>query len=103
MRLMIKLLLMLIITLTYSSVTHAAENYKKGDKLFVANFNGLNLRKSKSLDSKILINLNYNSKIEIVDDSLLLNPIGLWVKGIIENKQIKLYGHWVKIKYENHV
>ena len=59
-----KLFLILLILFNINSL-NAAENYKYGDRLYVASPNGLNLRAEPSPTSKILIELKCNIQITI--------------------------------------
>ena len=55
-----KILILLLLILININTLKAAENYKYGDRLFVASPKGLNLRAEPSSTSKIIVELKYN-------------------------------------------
>ena len=90
-------ILLIIINLT---PLNAAENYKFGDRLFVASPKGLNLRVEPSSTSKILAELKYNSQITIIDKLPLIKSFSYSVTNF-DGGTLQLKGHWVKVSFDN--
>ena len=91
------LIFLLIINFTFIK---AAENYKYGDRLYVASPKGLNLRVKPSSNSKILVELKYNSQITIIDKLPFTKSFTYSVTNF-GGGTLQLKGHWVKVSFDN--
>ena len=90
-------ILLIIINLT---PLNASENYKFGDRLFVASPKGLNLRVEPSSTSKILAELKYNSQITIIDKLPFTKSFTYSVTNF-SSGTLKIKGFWVKVSFNN--
>ena len=79
---------------------NAAENYKFGNRLFVASPKGLNLRAAPSSNSKILVELKYNSQITIIDKLPFTKSFTYSVTNF-SNGTLEIKSFWVKISFNN--
>ncbi|WP_266203924.1 SH3 domain-containing protein [Pontibacter kalidii] len=91
------LALLFVVTALLYQPTFAADNYKVGDKLYVAPTAGINIRSRPSLQAPILAKLNYNTAVTVAADSLPAEPLQVRVKDFNEGF-MTLQGHWVKVK-----
>ena len=94
-----KLFLILLIVFNIKSL-NAAENYRFGDRLFVASPKGLNLRAEPFPTSKILAELRYNSQITIIDKLPFTKSFTYSVTNF-GGDTLQLKGHWVKVSFDN--
>lgn len=94
-----KLTLILLILININTLK-AAENYKFGDRLFVASPKGLNLRAEPSSTSKILVELKYNCQITIIDKLPFTKSFSYSVTNF-DGGSIQLKGFWVKVSFNN--
>ena len=94
-----KLFLILLILFNINSL-NAAENYKYGDRLFVASPKGLNLRSEPSSTSKILAELKYNSQITIIDKLPFTKSFTYSVTNF-SSGTLKIKGFWVTVSFNN--
>nr|MBC7613139.1 SH3 domain-containing protein [Pseudopedobacter sp.] len=92
-----KLLFTIAILSLITNKSKAADNYKKGDYLCVVSLNGLNIRSTCSLNSKIVSEIKFGSKVEVIDDTLSNVPLSIKLKFSPTN----MTGFWVKIKSNN--
>lgn len=95
-----KILILILLILINIITLQAAENYKYGDRLFVASSKGLNLRAEPSPSSKILTELKYNSQITIIDKSPFTNSFSYSVTNF-SGGTLQLKGYWVKVSFDN--
>lgn len=77
--------------------TLGAENYKAGDKLYVAPTTGVNIRELPDVKAPILANLTFNTVVLVMGDSLPVHPFRILVNNFDSGK-LALQGHWVKVK-----
>ena len=94
-----KLFLILLILFNINSL-NAAENYKFGDRLFVASPKGLNLRAEPSPTSKILVELKCNIQITIVDNLPFTKSFTYSITNF-SSGTLKIKGFWVKVSFNN--
>ena len=94
-----KLFLILLIVFNIKSL-NAAENYRFGDRLFVASPKGLNLRAEPFPTSKILAELKYNSQITIIDKLPFTKTFTYSVTNF-SSGTLKIKGFWVKVSINN--
>ena len=89
--------LLFLFTVHLPQFTLAAENYKAGDKLYVAPTTGLNVRNFPDIKAPILTNLDFNTVVTIVADLLPAKPFGVKVTDFNSGK-LSLQGHWIKVR-----
>jgi hypothetical protein len=91
-------LLTLLFFLFATGIPHlifAAENYKPGDKLYVAPTTGLNIRTQPSLQAPTLAKLQYNSTVTILTEPTETEQIQV---SDFNGGKLNLQGNWVKVK-----
>jgi hypothetical protein len=73
-----------------------AENYKVGDKLYVAPTSGMNMRVSPSFTAPNRMQLSYNTVVTVIPDSLPPKPAQIAVSDF-NSGELLLIGNWVKV------
>ncbi|NDK56069.1 SH3 domain-containing protein [Pontibacter fetidus] len=93
-------LLVFLFAVSIPQLVLAAENYKTGDKLFVAPTSGLKIRIQPNLEAPAITTLGYTTPVTIVDDTAVAKPLQIKVSDFNEGTLL-LTGHWVKVKAGN--
>ena len=95
-----KNIILILLSIINITPLNAAENYKYGDRLFVASPKGLNLRAEPFSNSKILVELEYNSQITIIDKLPFTKSFTYSVTNF-SSGTLKIKGFWVKVSFNN--
>jgi len=88
---------LLILGFQLPQFSFAAENYKVGDKLFVAPTKGVNIRTAPSLQAPVLKRVAYNVVVIVAADTLPAQSLQITVPDF-NGGFLSLQGHWVKVK-----